>query len=186
MKYILAIVLMMFSMSVLAQAVNTNGLDEAQRAAVDEYAAKLRKESAAGLTSGSTVKKVDEWVDIGVKIGQAFGGAAKEMSIQVNEFAKTPVGLMTAGLIVWKMVGGVLVHFFGGILVLASGWIFMLYINRKNTEVTIKYSPDKTDIFGRARKISVDRSKLHNDYVWGSYIWIALVTLLSIATIFTF
>lgn len=186
MKYILTIALMLFSMCALAQAVNTNGLDEAQRAAVDEYAAKLRKESAAGLTGGATVKKVDEWVDIGVKIGQALGGAAKEMAVQVNDFAKTPVGILTMALIVWKIIGGVIIHFFGGIVVLASGWAFMMYINRKKTDVKITYSPDKTDIFGRARKVSVVRDALNDDWAWGSYIWMALITIVSISTIFSF
>lgn len=63
-----------------------------------------------------TVKKIENWVDIGEKLGKAIAATCKELSVQVNDFIKTPVGRMTVAVILWKAVGKDLWHIVGGIL----------------------------------------------------------------------
>ncbi len=61
-------------------------------------------------------EKVEQWVNIGEKIGQAIAGACKELSVGVNEFIATPAGKITVLMIAWKVVGDDLWSIIGGTL----------------------------------------------------------------------
>ncbi|MBI5742347.1 MAG: hypothetical protein HZA25_00730 [Candidatus Niyogibacteria bacterium] len=63
-----------------------------------------------------TVDQMEKWADVGAKVGQAIAATAKELNVGVNEFAKTPVGLLTMGLITWKVIGHDLLGIIGGTL----------------------------------------------------------------------
>jgi hypothetical protein len=186
MKKVLVMIVMLITTG-MAYAVDERGLSDQQKALLEEQAAKFRGQNAApGADPGATAKRVGEWVDVGTKIGQAFGGAAREMSIQVNEFAKTPVGVLTAAIITWKFIGGPIMHLVGGVIVLASCWLFMLYINRQKRNVVITYDVEKKDLFGRSVVKSYERGALHDDWAVGSYFWMAVGTIVALITIFTY
>lgn len=73
------------------------------------------------------VKKVNEWVEIGQGVGAGLAGAARELGIVANEFAQTPVGIITISLIVYKVAGGDMVQLLVGFLwMLGVGgtWLF--------------------------------------------------------------
>lgn len=181
----LLVLLMMVSLPAFAQ-VSTNGLSAEQKAALDAQAAQMRLQNAATSTSNvPDPDKMEQWVDLGTKIGQGLGGAAKEVGVAVNEFVKTPVGILTSAVILWKFLGSTFLHLFGGIMVLVSGWLFMLYINNKKTGGTITYDPEKRDIFGRAVKVKVQKGELEVSDWAVSYFWMAAITILSLVTIFT-
>lgn len=94
-------------------------------------------------------EKVGQWLDLGPKIGQMIGGAAKEVGIAVNDFVKTPVGQLTMLLIIWKLIGASLVHILGAFTVLIVGsWALRKYAA---PERTVEYDVDKVDIFKRSR-----------------------------------
>lgn len=75
------------------------------------------------------VKKVNEWVEIGQGVGAGLAGAARELGIVANEFAQTPVGIITISLIVWKVAGGDILQALVGIswYVIGTGVWFFFY-----------------------------------------------------------
>lgn len=83
-------------------------LDADQKAKLLDAAQHIQKGDTA-------VSQTKEWVDIGASLGQALASTAKEMNIAVNDFAKSPVGKLAIGLIIWKMLGGAIIHFLGAL-----------------------------------------------------------------------
>ena len=67
-------------------------------------------------------ERVEKWVSIGNQIGQAIGGACKELGVAVNDFIVTPAGVLTVTLIVWEVVGEDLWGIIGGTL----AWISIM------------------------------------------------------------
>ncbi len=56
----------------------------------------------------SNMPKPDEWkkwAEIGKGIGLAIGETAKVLNTEVNAFVKTPAGMITVGLITYKVIG---------------------------------------------------------------------------------
>lgn len=73
------------------------------------------------MKTGSTVHKkvtettpedIKEWAGVAKGFAEALGVAAKEMGIAVNDFLGSPAGVLTAILIMWKVMGNVFVGMF--------------------------------------------------------------------------
>jgi hypothetical protein len=133
-----------------------------------------------------TPAKVGEWVDIGTKIGQGLGGAAKELGVQVNDFVKTPVGQWTMALIVWKFMGSVAVHAFGAILTLIVGIGFILFFARRYSGYEVVYHAESRNLFGQPNKKSVTRKPWDDGDVTMFAIFTAIVIGASLVCLFTF
>lgn len=154
--------------------------DKSAAAKVDPTA--LAKAAAAA----STPAKVDDWLNIGERIGKMIGGAAKEVGVAVNDFVKTPVGMVAMALIVWHYMGDVVVHVFGGLMVLSVGCGFLLYFVRKQTQIVTEYDTEKKDIFGRSVLKQVHKSAMSDDNVVGYLVCLAILLVASLITIFTY
>lgn len=166
-----------------------NKLTESQKAAIIQQVAGNADKGDAASPIASAVtdpKQMNEWLDVGTKIGQMFGGAAKEVGLAVNDFVKTPVGMWTMAIIVWKYMGGVLVHLFGGIMVLTVGLSMTIWILNSRTSRTVKYDTTKTDWFGRSTVVSIERSNLSDDWTVGGWFMMAVVILVSLLVTFTY
>lgn len=61
-----------------------------------------------------TVENAERLANVGENIAKAIAATAKALSVEVNEFVKTPVGVVTMALLVWHFVGGSLWATFGG------------------------------------------------------------------------
>jgi hypothetical protein len=189
MKRFLVVLMLMFTLPAFA-GIQSNQLDnagwrnlsEAQKAAVMKQVA----ETAAQGSGSVNTTNVSEWVDVGERIGKMIGGVAKEVGVAVNDFVKTPVGKMAMVVIVWHFMGNVIIHVLGGGVVLVVGLSFILYMLRRVRGVTYQYSPDKTDIFRRARLMRVEREPLHENYAAGYTAAAALVLAVSLFTAFSF
>jgi hypothetical protein len=92
-------------------------LTEAQKAALVQQVT----QQVAGNTDTTSAEKLNEWVDLGTKIGKGLAGAAKETGVAVNDFALSPVGRLTTILIVWHFIGNSLLHVFGATVLLGIG-----------------------------------------------------------------
>jgi hypothetical protein len=164
-----------------------NALSESQKAAVlQQVADQAKKVQVPAIPDVPTVKKVDQYVDIGIKIGQMLGSAAKELGIAVNDFAKTPVGQMAMVLIAWHYAGAAAIHIAGGFIVLFVGIAGFIMMYKRMTTTNIKYSPEKTDIFGRARKVSVVREEFSSDAVMYLSCYIIGLVIVTAFTTFSF
>lgn len=135
---------MAFSQPVLAQTttttqytqIDTTNLTAEQITALQQQAANARNG-----TPDQTLENIKAYVEVGKGIGAGVGQAAKELNIAVNDFAKTPVGIVTVSLIVFKVAGGKIIGVFSGILwFLVWGPLWVYYFNRlgfpKKVEIT--------------------------------------------------
>lgn len=104
MKY-LTILMMFMSVCVFAQGVDLSGLTDAEKEDLKAQAAQLRADKAAKEEAPMTTERVTEYALMGKAVAEAFGAAAKEMNVAVNDFATSPVGKVTMVLIIWKVAG---------------------------------------------------------------------------------
>lgn len=164
-------------------------LTEAQKAevvkAVADKAATNITTPVGGMPNVSA-DKVDKWLDVGEHFGKMIGGAAKEVGVAANDFVQSPVGMLTAGLIIWHYVGSVLVHVIGGLIVIVVGFGFLWFMIRRSVDCEIEYHPEKTNIFGNAKKTLTRRGALGDDAkAW--YTALGFLTIIgSVITIFTY
>lgn len=65
-------------------------------------------EEASGVGSlipDVTPERVTGWAQVAEGFANAIGAAARQLNISVNEFITTPAGLITVGVILWKVIG---------------------------------------------------------------------------------
>lgn len=72
------------------------------------------------------LKVVQAWAEAGAQLGAALANAAKELGVAANDFVKTPVGIMTAGIIIYKYVGKDLIRF--GVYIVGGIVYFIVYM----------------------------------------------------------
>lgn len=137
MKKLLMVLLMIPMMAHAVVEVNTRGLTESQKAELVKQA-ELMKQEAAGPVD-DPADRVDKWVNVGERVGKMLGGAAKEVGVAVNQFVTTPVGMMTAALIVWHYMGSMIIHVISGWVVLIISVMMITYVYRRSTKQVITY-----------------------------------------------
>lgn len=111
--------------------------------------AKQEAEGKLAVAVPKTVDETEKWANVGINIAKALGAACKELSIGVNEFAKTPVGKLTTLLILWKVIGHELVNIVGGsiawvlitLVVYSSYRYFHMNLKVKKSDKTIEFIP---------------------------------------------
>ena len=157
-------------------------LSETQRAEIRKQVAVAAE--AQGSAPILDVKKVDEYVALGERIGKMMGGAAKELGVAVNTFAETPVGKWTMAMIVWKFMGNAIIHVFGGVLILVVGFTYIGVLMRRRYPLAVEYRPELfLGVF--KRQIKVDRKQMEDSDVWFFTLCGAVVVGAALITIFT-
>lgn len=183
MKKIILTIMLLLSMSVQAgmstDSVSQAGwsnLSEAQKAEVLKAVTEKAAQTQAIPNQLADPAKLNEWVQLGSNIGLAFGGAAKELGIQVNEFVKTPVGYITMVLVVVHFMGGLVLHVFGAILILIVGFGFLRWHSYTQRTVDCIYDETKTNIFGNHPILKKSKSIVGEDWAaWHFAIGIVLI-----------
>ena len=192
-NFVCCIIAMFISFGALAgttsDAVRTAGwenLTESEKAEITKMVAdkSAAKSSVTGVLTD--VKKVDEWVGVGERIGKMMGGAAKEVGVAVNEFIQTPVGKMTMAIVVWKTIGGPLVHLVGGFIVLFLGFIVMTAIYKRLVRTEIKYNKEEKNVFGNHPVLAVERGAFSSDDFWAMFLGSLMFIGLALVCMFTF
>ena len=149
-------------------AVNQAGFDKLSNEQQAEIISQVTKLQTAPDTP-TTAAKVDEWVAVGDHIGQALGGAAKQLNVAVNEFAKTDVGKMTMMMVIWQYAGSdlmkIALHIVGGFTVLLVGFPMIIFLVRRVNPLTVTYDPVRVNKFGNAVKLSATRDSLEPEYM---------------------
>jgi hypothetical protein len=181
MKKLFVVLFMLFAMP--AFAIDSNDVAGAgfkNLSATDKANIIAQVEQLSNRAGGnvvSTPEKVEKWVNLGASIGKGLAGAAKELGVAANDFAKTPVGEMTMFLIMWHFLSTPIIHVVGGLLVWAIGFSFILFMIRKQKRVVEYAKNDK----GIVRTIEPLEDENAGAYMAAA----AIVTLLGIAVIFT-
>lgn len=75
-------------------------LSDSQRSAVADV---LRKAEAYKLPVG--IQNAEKWQQLGDAFSATIANICKTLNVEVNNFLKTDVGLLVAGVIVYKMIG---------------------------------------------------------------------------------
>lgn len=132
------------------------------------------------------VDQLDQWATVGTKVGQGLAAAAKEVGVTVNDFAKTPVGKLTAFLIVWNFIGAQIVHIIGGILIWIVGFAFLHYWYKHSYPDAVKYSKTEKNIFGNYAIESIEKNSMTSSDNGVYLFFMAAIILTGLATIFTF
>ena len=187
MKYFIALFCMFLSFCVYAgdvdfRAVSQAGWDKlstAQQAAVVQT---ITTQS----TDVPTASKVDSWVNVGEHIGQALGGAAKEVGVTINAFVQTPVGKLATALIVWKLIGSVVVHVIAGLLIWLIGAAVMWNVFRRYSTVTVTYDRSVVNKFGNHPKLEVVRERIDGEPLALIYLGAFVFVVFGVIVMFTF
>ncbi len=107
MKFTSIIIVLLFVCS-SAFAIDSRGLTKMQEAEIQIQIEKMKDQKPIA-------EQAKELASISHEIAKAIGSTAKELGVEVNNFAVTPVGKMTMYIIVWKMLGSELLHYIVGI-----------------------------------------------------------------------
>lgn len=163
-----------------AVQVDTSGLTDAQKATLVQQAEQMKAEVQS---PEGVAETVDKWVNVGERFGKMMGGAAKEVGMAANDFLQTPVGMLTAGLIIFNYVGGPIIHVTLGLLIFFTGIVILLYFQRKASKFVIKYDVTKPRWYGYAIE-SKTRDRLDGEIGAWLSVGYALVFIVSIWTMF--
>ena len=185
MKYIIAVLAILFSFNAFAaiqsddlNAAGFNKLSEAQKAKIVQDVQQTVQQDP-----NTTAEKVDQWVKIGTDIGQGLAGAAKELGVQANQFATTPVGKMTAFLIVYHFMGSdvlhMVFHIIGGMLIWVIGFSAVYNLMRQTQRTTYEYSDN-------GKVTSKTRYPISSDAASGWFFGYIAVLLIGVAVFVTF
>ena len=78
-----------------------------------------------------TAEQAKQWADIGKSVGEAIGATAKALSVEVNDFVKTPVGKWAFFLVFWYVIGHKIWAIVGGITI----WIALSLVIWKSFRI---------------------------------------------------
>lgn len=153
---ILLCLLSMSSFAVTSRDVSSTAFDSLSEADKLSIMQKIEEKKAAmtGGDAATTVNKVSAWVQIGSDVGKGLAGAAKELGVAANEFANTSVGKLTVALIVWHFMGNMVLHVFGGIIVVILGVAFIRMYRSSCRNVAIEYEGSTWWGAAKAKKIT--------------------------------
>jgi len=191
------------SASASSTVVDTQGLSDAQIAEIKAIAAKKVAETAANagkpdvsnekITAGVTLAATwgTQAAAAAEGFAKALGIAARELNVTINDFLRSPAGMLTAGLIIWKMAGAALAHMFFGFVILVTGLVVVRTIYKRlftKGYEAVEYSYF-WGMFKGTKQVRIPKSfqDLRNDGEWLAF-WVMIVltvmTLLLAGTMF--
>jgi hypothetical protein len=166
--------------------VDTRGLSDSQKATLVQQVEQMKQQDPYQIVpgAGKVADVADKWVNIGERFGKMFGGAAKEIGMATNDFLKTPVGMMTAGVIIFNYVGSPIIHVVLGLLILFIGLAITLYFQSTATKLVIKYDNTSKTWWGGYNVLEKNRDQLNVEYAVGLWISYFVIFVVSIWVMF--
>ena len=111
-----------------------SGLTAAQVQQLKTNCEKMKLDTVSSVpeqASSVTPKKLSEWAQASKGFADAIGIAAKEMGIAVNDFIKSPAGMITVLIILWKVMGSFFVGLFMLFFVNIVGFRMMRFVTQE-------------------------------------------------------
>jgi hypothetical protein len=135
--------LMFGSIAHAESKLSMEGLSETAQAELALQAAQLRKDALKTPIVIPDIAEMEKYVGVGEQIGKAFAVTARELGIEVNNFATSPVGMIAIFLIVWHFFGAMIVHLvFGGAWFLTMVPLWVYFFKRLAMGREEKYDSD--------------------------------------------
>lgn len=177
------IALLVFASPAFADYVAVDGLTAAQKASLEEKAAQMKKEN---LTNNlpSSPKQFQEWAEVGTAVGKGLVSVAKEIGVEANAFATTPLGKISIGLLIWKVMGNDIIQILlGAVMFLTFIPMWVYFFRRLCVIRTIEQTPtgEKTWYGRPIMKTKVEHYP--SDYVDGTRFMMLIVLAGLIGTI---
>lgn len=196
MKRIFLVFVASLMLSFNALALDTNSvasagfenLTEKQKAVILHDVAKQAESNLASngkpISADTAAKQTNELLNIGERIGKGFAGAAKELGVAANDFAKTDVGKWVVFLLIWHFFGNMAVHIFFGLTFLVLGVWFVYHLSQRFVPTCVEYNKDVRNVFGNHPKIKVERPALSSDDYFALLLTSGGVVIVSAITLF--
>lgn len=159
-----------------APDIDTSGLTEKQIAEIKLKAAEVKEANKVQIP---TVDKANQWVEVGKNAGLALSSCAKEVGVAGDAFLNSFTGKIIFGVLIFKMMGGAIIHFTGGIMIFFIGIPIWLWAFRRTFR--------QEDQFNEAgKKVKTIYRQPEGEYLWGFSIVGALITAASVLVMLTF
>lgn len=126
-------------------AIDTSGLSKEAIIELNQRAQSLKKEPTN--VSATVRKEAEEWGNLGANMGKAMIGAAREIGVAANDFVSTPLGKVTAALVVYKLIGRDIIDIVTGLITLITGTVLSVWLAMSQAFYTRKYET-KSYLFG--------------------------------------
>lgn len=129
-KIVLGLFLALMSVNVFACEIRAFGLSDEVRQQLKVQCEQMKLASTkAGskVIPGVDAETVGQWAQISQEFAKAIGLAAREIGVSVNEFIRTPAGMITVAVILWVSLGKSLVL----LAMLPMVWVFTGIILRR-------------------------------------------------------
>lgn len=168
-KYIASLVLsLMLILSIQAKA------QEDKVSVPRSMLSKDQLEQVAQQQIKDKVENYGKWVGIGHELGTAINESLSAVTTQANNFAQTPVGKLTAALVVWKVVGhdgmGFIIGALEIIIILPIWlWSYRRFLPHSVLE-QITYDPTTGKRVSKKYKLVNDISDINNNEVAGGFL----------------
>jgi len=170
--------------------VDTTGLNADDVAKLVAEANKLKNakpEAKVANISETVRKEAGAWGELGSNMGKAIVGGAKEIGMAANDFAGTPLGKVTVGIVAYKLIGKDILKMLIGFIILVAGISIGVKLIFTSTYVAkTEYQPRMWGLYHT--KVVTER-KTFNDDTHNGYIIIGclacIISLVAgLATIF--
>lgn len=134
-------------------------------AMIDDLNAKRAAQKGPN-TSAVVREEAAKWGELGANMGRAAVGAAKEVGMAANEFVSTPLGKVTMGIVIYKVIGKDIIKFIMGFSIL----VFFLttghyFLRMKRYSGTVEYATVPTFFKLRTKQVVV---KGQTDEQWAA------------------
>jgi hypothetical protein len=77
---------------------------------------KAQQDAKGGIKPPSSIEEAEKYADFGKHVAEAISATAKGLSIEVNDFVKTPVGTWAFVFVFWYFLGHKIWAIFGGVV----------------------------------------------------------------------
>ena len=164
-------------------SIDISKLTPEQKAQMLTYAAQLENAKQTPVDMSEKARtEISKWSELGVGMGKAAVSAAKELGVAANEFVETPLGKITMGIVVYKVMGKEIIK----MMVASSVFVIFLALTlvllfRKKGDVKIEYHPRLWGLWHR--KVVTEVEEADSDVVITHFIGAAVCFVVSIVAV---
>lgn len=164
--------------------IDVSRLTPEQRAALLTAATQMESQPASTNAGFSETmrKEVEKWGELGTGMGRAAVSAAKEVGVATNDFVQTPLGKITMGVVLYKVMGHDLIKFAVGttVFVVFLTTALVLVFRRKGN-VKFDYEPRLWGAWHK--KVVVEIKEAEENVVIMHFLGGAVCTVISLVAI---
>lgn len=129
------------------QNINITNLSDNEISNIRSACAAIAPKQDSSVASSVTPEKVAQWASLAKEFGSAIGATAKELGIAVNDFLRTPAGVLLTLYLFWHKLGGVLI----GVPFLITVWMayYKIWDRMRRTPAKMEIQPRFFGLFNR-------------------------------------